>query len=276
MFEPKLRLISILGLLTTVVVISLVLDYLRILRRPARLGLGVAVLGILTGFVLTLNAVLPGTDFYGPAFSEGDSSQKLVALTFDDGPYPPYTGQILDILKEYQVPATFFVIGKNAEKHPDLVKRIVAEGHQLGNHTYNHIDLLKADRETIAAEVDRTGAVLAAITGQAPPRIVRPPHGFRDAVVMDVMAEKGIRVVEWSVMSRDWTNPGVDVIVARTVSKVKNGSIILLHDGDGVAATASRAQTVEAVRHIIRDLLAKGYRFVTVDEILTKTEEKNR
>ncbi len=271
MFDMKMPLISILAVLTVVVLISLVLDYLRLLRRPARLGLWLAMLGIIAGFVFTLHAVLPGNRFYGPTFSEVKTSQKIVALTFDDGPYPPYTGQVLDILREEGVPATFFVIGRNAEKYPDMVRRMVAEGHQVGNHTYNHVDLLKADRATIADEVDRTNRAIAAITG-APAKVVRPPHGFRDAVVLEVMAERGLKVVEWSVLSRDWTNPGVATIAQRTLDKVKSGAVILLHDGDGVAATAPRAQTVEAARQIIRDLKARGFKFVTVDEIL-KTEE---
>ena len=271
MFDIKMPLISILAALTVVVLVGLVLDYLRLLRRPVRLGLWLAMLGIIAGFVFTLNAVLPGNRFYGPTFSEVKTSQKIVALTFDDGPNPPYTGQVLDILREEGVPATFFVIGKNAAKYPDLVKREAAEGHQVGNHTFNHVDLLKADRATVADEVDRTNKVIASITG-APAKVVRPPHGFRDAVVLEVMAERGLKVVEWSVASRDWTNPGVETIAGRTLDKVKSGAVILLHDGDGVAGTTPRAQTVAATREIIRALKTQGYKFVTVDEIL-KTEE---
>ena len=273
MFESNMRLTSILGLLTVVVVLSLLLDYCRLLRRPARIGLWLAILCILAGFVLTLQAVLPGNHFYGPVFNEVATSQQVVALTFDDGPYPPYTQQILDVLRESGVPATFFLIGKNAQKHPELVAKIASEGHQIGNHTYSHMDLLKLDRAQIAVEVDKTQQVVAAITGHAP-YIVRPPHGFRDAVVMDVMAEKQLQVVEWSVMCRDWTNPGVETITSRAVGNVKNGSIILLHDGDGLAATDSRAQTVEATRRIISELKSKGYRFVTVDEILKATAKE--
>lgn len=273
MFDVKMRLISMLGLLAAVVIVTLVLDYLHILRRPVRLSLGIAILCIVVGFFLTLSAVLPDNHVFGPVITEGKTDHKIVALTFDDGPYPPYTGQLLDILKEYQVPATFFLIGKNAEKHPEMVRRILAEGHQIGNHTYSHVDLLKAERPEIIREIARAGQAVAAITGQTP-QVVRPPHGFRDPVVLEVMNERKLKVVEWSVMSRDWTNPGVDVIVERTVSKVKNGSVILLHDGDGVAGTASRAQTVEAVRHIIRQLAAQEFTFVTVNEILAKQEEK--
>jgi polysaccharide deacetylase family sporulation protein PdaB len=275
MFDIKLRLISMLGVLTAVVIIGLALDYLNVLKRPVRLGLWVAILAITGGFFLTLSAVLPENHVFGPVFSEVNTTQKVVALTFDDGPYSPYTEQILDILKEYHVPATFFVIGQNAEKYPELVSRIALEGHQIGNHTYHHVDLLKVNRKTIETEIDRTNKVIAEIVGKSP-QVVRPPHGFRDPVVMEAMKERGLKVVDWSVMSRDWTNPGVEAIVERTVSKVQNGSIVLLHDGDGLEAAASRAQTVEATRRIIPQLLEQGYKFVTVDEILDKPEDANK
>lgn len=272
MFDTNIRLISMLGLLTFVVIIGLLFDYLRILKRPMRLGLGVAVLCIIAGFILTLNAVLPTNHFYGPVFSESRTSQKLVALTFDDGPYPPYTAQVLDVLKEHHIPATFFVIGQNAAKYPDLLRRIVAEGHQLGNHTYNHVDLLKLDRQGIITEIEKTNAVITDAVGY-PPHVMRPPHGFRDAVVMDAMAEYKLKVIEWSVASRDWVNPGAEVIAERTLGKVQNGSVILLHDGDGIAAALPREQTVAATRMIIDKLLAQGYTFVTVDEIRKLSEE---
>lgn len=270
MFDANWRLTSILGLLTVVVILSLLLDYFRLLKRPARLGLWLALVCIAAGFGLTLQAVLPGNQFYGFAFSEVATEEKVVALTFDDGPYPPYTEQLLDVLREANVPATFFLLGQNAEKHPAIVARIAAEGHQIGNHTYSHVDLLKLSRAQVAAEIDRTQRILTAITGKAP-EVMRPPHGFRDAVIMEVMAERNLKVVEWSVMSRDWVNPGVEEIVSRTLNGVRNGAIILLHDGDGIASTASRVQTIEATRRIIRELKGQGYHFVTVNEIFAAT-----
>jgi peptidoglycan/xylan/chitin deacetylase (PgdA/CDA1 family) len=272
MFDIKIRLINMLGLLTIIVLIGLILDYRNVIKRPMRIGMGLAMLGITAGIFLTLSAVLPENQVFGRVFSNKETTQKVVALTFDDGPYPPYTEQLLDVLKEYHVPATFFLVGQNVEKYPDLVKRISVEGHQLGNHTYHHIDLLKADRKVITEEVDRTNQAIMAASGIRP-HLMRPPHGFRDPVVLEIMAERGLKVVEWSVMSRDWLNPGVDVIVERTVSKVKNGSIVLLHDGDGVMSQAPRIQSVEATRRIIQILSAQGYKFVTVDEILDKTED---
>jgi peptidoglycan/xylan/chitin deacetylase (PgdA/CDA1 family) len=272
MGDLSLRLITMLGLLTVLVIIGLVLDYLHILRRPMRLGFWGAIVGIVIGSMLTYNALLPDNNFFGKVFTGIKTEQKIVALTFDDGPYPPYTNQVLDILREYQVPATFFVIGQNAENHPDLIRQIAAEGHQLGNHTYHHVDLLTVGRKKSEEEIDRTNQIVEDLTG-IKMTIIRPPHGFRDPLVMEVMAEKHLEVVEWSIMARDWTNPGIDIIVNRIVSKVQNGSIILLHDGDGIAAKASRAQTVEATRHIILALTAKGYKFVTVNDIVSKQED---
>lgn len=272
MFDIKIRLVSMLGLLTVIVLSGLILDYHHMLRRPMRMGIALALVAIAAGAFLTLSAVLPENNVFGQVFFESQTNKKIVALTFDDGPYSPYTEQILDVLKEYHVPATFFVVGQNVEKYPELVQRIVDEGHQLGNHTYHHVDLLKSDRKTIEEEIDHTNRVIKAATGTVP-HLVRPPHGFRDPVVMEIMATRGLKVVEWSIMSRDWTNPGVDVIVDRTLAKVKNGSIILLHDGDGIASKDSRVQSVEATRRIIQTLTAQGYQFVTVDEILAKTED---
>ncbi|MCC5467479.1 polysaccharide deacetylase family protein [Pelosinus baikalensis] len=272
MFDLNIRLINMLGLLTIIVIAGLVLDYRNVLKKPMRIGMSLAILGITAGIFLTLSAVLPENHVFGRVFSNTKTTQKVVALTFDDGPYPPYTEQVLDVLKEYHVPATFFVVGQNVDKYPELVKRIADEGHQIGNHTYHHIDLLKANRKVIAEEIDNANKAILAAAG-IKPHLMRPPHGFRDPVVMEMMAERNLKVVEWSVMSRDWTNPGVDVIVERTVKKVKNGSIILLHDGDGITSQASRIQSVEAARRIIQILSEQGYTFVTVDEILEKTED---
>jgi len=273
MFEGNVRLISMLGVLTVIIIASLMLDYFHILRRPMRISMGIALLAMGAGALLTLGAVLPDNHFYGQVCAQVQTKHKVVALTFDDGPYSPYTEQILDILQERNVPATFFLVGSNAAKYPQLVRRIVDEGHQIGNHTYTHVDLLKLDRAQAMEEIDRTNAVLKSEVGFVP-HVARPPHGFRDPAIMDVMTNRGLSVVEWSVMSKDWTNPGAEAIVERTINKVKNGSIVLLHDGDGIAAKADRSQTVAATRKIIEKLQAQGYRFVTVDEILKSREEK--
>ena len=269
---PAVSLTTMLGCLAALVIVCLAVDYSRFSRGPFRLAFGLALTGIVAGGLLIFSALDPASRFYGPALSEGLSGELLVALTFDDGPCPPYTGQILDILREENARASFFVVGRHAAAFPGLVRRMAVEGHQIGNHTWHHTDLLTLDRSAIADEVCCTGNLIAGIAGSAP-RIVRPPHGFRDPAVMNVMAGQGLTVVGWSVMSRDWTNPGVDAIVSRTVGSCRDGAIIPLHDGDGAAGTASRAQTVAALRPIVRELRARGYRFVTVDEILARRDD---
>lgn len=261
----QMRLVTMLGLLTAIVLAALLYGYFKP-RQGRRLGLALALLGVVVGTIITVNAVRPESNFYGPVVSYAGTSQKVVALTFDDGPYPPYTDKILDALQQYQVRATFFVIGQNVDKYPALVRREVTQGHEVGNHTYHHYDLLKMGRGNISREIDLGSAAIARATGR-PPTLLRPPHGFRDPAVMEAAEVRHLTVVEWSVMSRDWTNPGVDAIVMRTLAHVHNGSVILLHDGDGTAQRASREQTVAATRLIVAALQQQGYKFVTVSEL---------
>ena len=260
----KFRLIEALGSIACLATAALLAGYFRLLRP--KITIAVAMSGFLVGAFLTLAAVLPDNDVFAPVFSRGATEEKVIALTFDDGPYQPYTGTLLDVLAEKKVAATFFVIGENASRHPELLQRMVREGHQVANHTYHHFDLLKLGRSEVGRELDATSQVIEAATG-VKPTAIRPPHGFRDPAVLEAAYERKLSVVQWSVMSRDWTNPGVKEIVERTLRQVRSGSIILLHDGDGVASEAARAQSVEAAGMIIETLQAQGYRFVTVDEM---------
>lgn len=267
MVDLKLRLVSALIALTVLVVGCLILDYFCLLRRPWRLGLYLGILGIVGAAFLTTNAVLPTSYLYGEVCYEGSRTEKLVALTFDDGPNPPYTGQILDVLDSYGVEATFFLVGKNVEKYPEMAREIVERGYQVGNHTYTHPDLLKLDRIQVDKEIDTASKIIESVTGVAP-RVFRPPHGFKDPVVLEEARERNLQVVQWSVMARDWQNPGAQVIADRIIKKVRNGSIILLHDGAGIEQGGDRSQSAAATEMIIKKLQEQGYRFVTVDELL--------
>jgi peptidoglycan-N-acetylglucosamine deacetylase len=267
MLDLKLRLVSILIGLTIVVIVCLILDYFRLLRRPWRIGLYTGILGIVGAAILTTNAVLPTSLFYGIVAYQGPQSEKLVALTFDDGPNPPYTLQVLDILDKYDVEATFFLIGKNVEAHPEVAREIVERGHQIGNHSFTHPDLLKLSGAQIAQEIDTTTKIIETETGVRP-KIFRPPHGFRDPIVLAKAKERNLTVVEWSVMARDWKNPGAEVIADRIVKKIHNGAIILLHDGDGIVKGGDRSQSVAATEIVIQRLQRDGYRFVRIDELL--------
>jgi peptidoglycan/xylan/chitin deacetylase (PgdA/CDA1 family) len=208
----------------------------------------------------------PTSQLFGDVYTHGPRTEKVVALTFDDGPNDPYTGQILDVLKQEGVHATFFCVGMNAEREPATVRRIAAEGNEVGNHSYRH-----EKRDTLLdlnyGDAARTNDILRGITGTLP-RLYRAPNGFHTPWSLRAVAEHGLRAIGWDVESNDWDEPGVNNIVMRTVDRVQPGSIILLHDGDNARLGTDRSQQAEAVRTIIDTLKGRGYRFVTVSEML--------
>ena len=187
---------------------------------------------------------------------------RRVALTFDDGPHPRYTPQILDILSEYGIKATFFVVGENARSYPHLIERIITEGHEIGNHTYSHCRTATTDRTALEKDMRACNRVLADITGQSP-RLFRPPEGVCSADVKEICDAMGYTIVLWSVDTRDWAHPSVGEIVQNVCSNTKDGAIILMHDFIG-----KNSPTPEALRRIIPMLRESGYELVTVSELL--------
>lgn len=205
----------------------------------------------------------PSADVRGRSiFWAGDPDKPKAALTFDDGPDPRYTPKILEILDHYGVKATFFLVGGNAERNPDVVRQIVAKGHVIGNHTYSHKVIGKLTEEQKVREIERTSEVLGRITGKAP-AFFRSPYGYFDTAYFVLADRMGMTQVMWSVVPEDWTNPGAAVIARRVLDKSSNGSIILLHDAGG-----DRSQLVEALPAIIEGLRKKGLELVTVPELL--------
>ncbi|MCR8842793.1 polysaccharide deacetylase family protein [Paenibacillus sp. SC116] len=196
-----------------------------------------------------------------------DQSELYVCFTFDDGP-TEYTSLLLDLFKQYDAKATFFVVGEFVDEFPDITRRIVEEGHQIGNHTYFHPDLSKLTIEESEKEIKITEA---AITTHAKTRsqILRPPYGVFRMETVERAEQMGYRFALWSrdMYVRDWEYPGADVIVQRVLDNMKNGSIVLLHDGGG-----DREQTVEAVKQMFPILLKKGYKFVTISELIELSE----
>ncbi|MDE7416215.1 MAG: polysaccharide deacetylase family protein [Lachnospiraceae bacterium] len=181
---------------------------------------------------------------------------RRVALTFDDGPHPVYTEQLLDGLKERGVKATFFVTGEHAELHPEIIKRMAEEGHLVGNHTYSHIQLTQNNRETYKEELIKTNEILKEITGQEV-QYVRPPYGSWDK---SFEQELNMFPVLWSVDPMDWCSENVSRITEKVVSKVKENDIILMHDYYDTS--------VAAALRVVDKLMDEGYTFVTVEEIL--------
>lgn len=225
-----------------------------------------AAAGLFLSGILLLLAVLPGNSFYGDVITGGNISKKQIALTFDDGPYPPYTQQLLKILAKKNVHATFFMVGENAAKHPEIVKMVQSGGHEIALHAGRHHDLLKLNQAELQENIAYGKKTLAAITGHTV-KFMRPPHGFKDWHVMTAIHNAGLTAVNWNVIPRDWTNPGVQRIADRVCFDAKPGAIVLLHDGDSPKGIASRAQTVQATALIIDRLRSEGYEFVTVSEI---------
>ncbi|MDO5402320.1 MAG: polysaccharide deacetylase family protein [Eubacteriales bacterium] len=177
-------------------------------------------------------------------------------MTFDDGPGTETTEELLDGLKERGVKATFFLIGKSAEKNPDIVKRIKEDGHLIGNHTYSHVQLTDFTSSKAKAEITKANSIIENILGECP-KYIRPPYGsYSDKLLMSV----NMSPVLWTVDPNDWNTTNTAQVVRNVVSNVKCGDIILLHD--------IYKSSVAAALEIIDELQAKGYVFVTVDQII--------
>ena len=196
----------------------------------------------------------------------GPTDQKRIALTFDDGPDPRFTEHVLNVLNQYNVSGTFFLMGSRAIAYPEIVERINNEGHVIGNHTYFHPNLVKeADIPTLEREVTRTENTLNDIIGYRT-SLFRPPYGFLYDELVEKLAEMQYLIIGWSVDSLDWEEDPPEVIASNVLDNVHPGAIILMHDGadwDG-----DRTNTIAALRQIIPALQKQGYKFVTVPELL--------
>lgn len=185
-----------------------------------------------------------------------DEEVKKIALTFDDGPHPYYTEQLLDGLKERGVHVTFFVTGEHAELHPDIIERMTEEGHLIGNHTYSHMQLTEGNREAFKEELIKTNEILYGITGEEV-LYVRPPYGSWDKTFE---SELNMFPVLWNVDPLDWCSSNASCITRKVVSDIEENDIILMHD--------YYATSVTAALQVVDELLEEGYTFVTVEEIL--------
>jgi peptidoglycan-N-acetylglucosamine deacetylase len=182
-------------------------------------------------------------------------SAGVVHLTFDDGPTPAWTPRVLELLARYRARATFFVLGRSAAAHPELVRQAFAAGHGVGNHTWSHRRLTGLGGPQLAAEVSATGTAIQQIIG-APVRCLRPPFATVDAASAEQVRALGLRLVLWDIDTNDWLRPGTGTIAGRVLSRVRSGDVILLHDGGG-----DRSQTVAALEQVLATLSAWGYRF---------------
>ncbi len=208
--------------------------------------------------------------YFKPPFGKNivrlNTDERVVALTFDDGPNPPYTDRLLDILAEHNVKATFFMIGNRIEKYPETLQRAIAEGHQIGNHSYSHPVLGFCPPSYIQQEIERTDDLLrqAGVTGEL---VIRAPILTRFLPVAWVLAKGSRAHISCNVWSWDWMTQNPDSITETVLKKTKPGSIIVLHDGKAENKDADRSGTVEATDQIITRLKQDGYRFVRLLDV---------
>ncbi|MFA5119464.1 MAG: polysaccharide deacetylase family protein [Candidatus Omnitrophota bacterium] len=240
---------------------------------------------ILTGVVCGLFLCLQGfsrpaygdlhqkTDKKGRVYWHGATTERKIALTFDDGPSQD-TVRILEELKNRKVKATFFVIGKNVEKYPEIFERIVADGHAIGNHSYSHPDMFMEEPAMIRRQIRNTESAVRERCGQEL-YLFRPPYGVENSWLFREAGKHGYTIVKWSVSGFDWEIKNAEAIARRVIDKVKNGSIIILHDGRRLKQRISCQPTIDALPKIITSLEAKGYQFVTVPDLLG-IKEKNQ
>ncbi|WP_405080078.1 polysaccharide deacetylase family protein [Paenibacillus chitinolyticus] len=187
------------------------------------------------------------------------NGENKIYLTFDDGPDPVYTPQILDLLKKYGITCTFFLIGERVRQHPHIVKRILDEGHAIGNHTYTHPFMILLNEKELNEELSLTDEAIRDAVGFAPV-LFRPPYGLLNQGTIDSLRARGYEIMMWSeeLEMFDWSFPGVDNMVRLIEEKTESGSMILLHDGGG-----NREETVRTLEKVIPLLLERGFHFAS-------------
>jgi peptidoglycan/xylan/chitin deacetylase (PgdA/CDA1 family) len=202
---------------------------------------------------------------FGPSHWRGHRGRRSVALTFDDGPSAS-TPLILEILSQYRVPATFFQIGRQVSDHPEIARRVHAEGHEIGNHSQTHPNFALKRPSYVASEFEMAQQTIIQTTGQTP-GFLRAPYGVRWFGFRAAQRRLNLQGAMWSIIGRDWKLPA-EAISRRVLSRVRPGDIICLHDGRGTLKDPDITPTVEAVKRIVPNLLEKGYHLETVTQLI--------
>jgi peptidoglycan/xylan/chitin deacetylase (PgdA/CDA1 family) len=255
------------SMLVKVPVLAIALAFLVFAPSPLGwIGAAVAMAAgafILVGIVLDINS-----SFWAPTLWQAPRPTNAVALTFDDGPDPSFTPQVLAILAAKQVPAAFFVVGRRADEHPELLEKTVRAGHLLAVHTYNH-DLSFHFRlwGGVRREIDACSRAIQRATGREP-LLFRSPQGFKNPALGDVLHERGMTAIGWQVRGLDAVERDADIIFQRIVKGARPGGVIAMHDGAGLLGTESRQPTIDALPKLIDALRASGLEFARLDTLL--------
>lgn len=230
-------------------------------------------------FIILVAILVSVYEYWGLGSQEGIVRRvpkrvgRYVALTFDDGPSPEYTPKILDILKSHGVKASFFVTGQMAERYPDIIKRMAQEGHDIGNHTYDHFNLILLNSDRVRLQVDQGGRAIQSITGEKPV-LFRPPRCLLTKRIRKIVHEQGYQIVLWSVSAADWGPLNARGIIFRVCHFVRPGRIILMHDAGSLLGRegGDRSDTVKALPVILDRLTRKGYKIVPASELIRLDE----
>ena len=232
------------------------------MRKNVNLVKCVAVILLFSFFVNFNRIVIKAVDKDQDIYRKKENEFMKIALTFDDGPHPRYTPQILDILDKYGIKATFFAIGINADRYPDTMEMVIDRGHEIGNHTYTHPHVDRLDSEMLYNEVEKCESALFSHTDYRT-KLFRPPEGMIDGYVKSVIKQLDYKVILWDIDTMDWANTPPDKIARNVIGSVSSGDIILMHD-----YVSYNSPTPEALELFIPILLEKGYKFVVVSELI--------
>ncbi|HEY7404681.1 MAG TPA: polysaccharide deacetylase family protein [Candidatus Angelobacter sp.] len=213
----------------------------------------------------------PQSQLYGRTLTHG-ADPNQIALTFDDGPNDPHTVRLLDVLARHGAKATFFLIGKYVRQRPDIARAIAAAGHEIGNHTYSHPNLIFVSAARLRQELEDCNKALADELGKKPD-FFRPPFGGRRPNVLRTAHSLGLKPVMWSITGYDWNAPSADVILSKVNRRLKSyrAEIVLFHDGGHLGFGADRSHTVEATRRLLE--MYPGKRFVAASELTQETPQ---
>jgi peptidoglycan-N-acetylglucosamine deacetylase len=230
--------------------------------------------GLASAGLSAFHAMSPRSQLYGRTFIGTPGAGKELALTFDDGPNDPYTLHLLDVLARHDVKATFFLIGKHVRQRPEIARRLVAAGHEIGNHTFSHPNLAitsaaQTRRELLDCEsaLADAGVPLTPVNGR---KLFRPPFGGRRPVTLRIARELGYEPIMWSVWCFDWRPTTANKVVHHALTRITGGDVIVLHDGGHVVIGADRTHTVQATEHIVGQCRSLAMGFTSLAQMLSR------
>lgn len=231
-----------------------------------------AAIGIVGGSAAAVGlgwaTMAPKSQLYGRTFLGTPGIGKRLALTYDDGPNDPHTMRLLDVLAKHGVKATFFMVGKYLLQRPDIARAVALAGHEVGNHTFSHPNLIWCSTAQVRSELERTEKTLSDIVGPHS-RLFRTPFGGRRPASLRVVRSLGLTPVMWSVSAKDWELPSADAIEKQVWTNTRGGDVILMHDGSHLGFGWDRSKTVAATDALISRAKNEGYSFCTVGEMMT-------